>query len=638
MKKLLAYCLVLCLTLMGVGLAHAQGITYVPGTYTASAFGMNGDVPVTVTVSDTAIVSIDIGDNYETPGVSTYALDQIPAAIIANQSLAVDVVCGASMTSRAIISATEDCLKQAGVDTSLLKVDLNLPEAEDIEKTADLIIVGGGGAGLTSAIAAVEKGASVILIEKQGTLGGNSILSGGIYNAADPQMQSKLAPTSLDAVYALTQKEARSELHQQLMDTLKQQLDDHVAAGNTCLFDSAEFHILQTYDGGDYIGNLEHIQQLCINAYPDLQWIKDLGVEFTDKITQGTGSMWPRTHKTVKPNGTGYIETYKKALEGKDHCEIMMTTTAKSLILDESGAVVGVNAEGLDGNKVTLHGKVIMCTGGFAGNVDMRVQYCQGEKWPDLGSWLKTTNAPGVTGEGILIAQEAGANLINMEQIQLLQVCNPYTGICTDYTEQIGIEGLMFLNNNGQRFTNEGGRRDVVSSAIMAQPDGRMWVLYSGDVITDPNAVFTNSGVPLSVMCEQRTSGYARFDTLEEVAAYIGCADVETLKATLSDYNAHVDAQQADEYGRTLFTTKFENGPWYTYPRSPAAHHTMGGVEIDLNCHVLNTQGAIIDGLYAAGEITGVLHGGNRLGGNAIVDFTVYGRIAGTVAADELNK
>ena len=157
-------------------------------------------------------------------------------------------------------------------------------------------------------------------------------------------------------------------------------------------------------------------------------------------------------------------------------------------------------------------------------------------------------------------------------------------------------------------------------------------------MVTDPDAVFTNGGVPLRVMCENGTSGYRCFETLEEVAEYIGCTDVETLKATLADYNAHCDSQEADEYGRTLFATKFENGPWYVYPRSPAAHHTMGGVDIDLDCHVLNEAGEIINGLYAAGEITGVLHGANRLGGNAIVDFTVYGRIAGTTAANELTK
>ena len=632
MKKLMTFVLAACM-LIGCTAGLAD-VSYTPGTYTAEAFGMNGYVPVTVTVSEKKIESIEIGDNYETPGVSGYAIDQVPAAILQYQSLAVDTVTGATMTSRAILRATEDCLKQAGGDIDALKADLGLPKAEDIEKTADIIVVGGGGAGLTSALTAAANGANVIVIEKMGTLGGNSILSGGIYNAADKEMQSKVAATSLDTPYALTTKEARSELHQQLMDTLKEQLDAHAAAGNPYLFDSVEFHTLQTYDGGDYVGDLEHIYQLCSKAYPEMDWLKKQGVEFTDKITQGTGSMWPRTHKASKPIGTSYISAFEARIAELDNCEIMTDTTADSLIV-ENGAVVGVKAHGKDGNQVVLHGSVIMCTGGFAGNVDMRVKYCQSEKWPDLGSWLKTTNAPGVTGEGILIAQEAGAKLVNMDQIQLLQVCNPLTGNVSDYVEQIGIEGLMFVNDNGERFTNEGGRRDVVSTDIMAQPNGRMWVVYSGDVITDPTKVFTNGGVPLNVMCDTHTSQFACFDTLEELAAYIGCQDVETLKATIADYNARVDSQEKDAFGRTLFTTKFENGPWYTYPRSPAAHHTMGGVDIDLNAHVLNENDEIIPGLYAAGEITGVLHGGNRLGGNAIVDFVVYGRIAGTTASSE---
>lgn len=607
--------------------------SYTAGSYTASAPGMSGPVSLTVTVSADRIEKIEIGDNYETPGIGSVAKEQVPASIIAHQSLAVDTVAGATLTSRAILAAAEDCLAQAGGNIEQLKADLGLPKERDVTKSADVIIVGGGGAGLSAAVAATEAGASVILIEKQGFLGGNSIVSGGIYNTPD-EKQKELPAQDLAGAYALTEKEARSEQHKQLMATLRQQLDQHVANGNKYLFDSVELFILQTYDGGDYVGNLDHIQQFCSKAYSGLEWLKGMGLEFADTITQGTGSLWPRTHKTVKPNGVGYIEVFTNQL-ANSKCEILMNTKADSLITDAAGAVTGVNAIGKDGEKVTLNGRVIMCTGGFAGNVEMRVEYCQGEKWPDLGPSIKTTNVAGVSGEGLLIAQAAGADLINMEQIQLLQVCNPWTGIASDYTEAVGVEGQIFVNNNGERFTNEGGRRDVVSKAIMAQPEGKMWVLISSEAIPDPAAITNNSGVPMNVLCENNISGYATFDTLEALAEYIGCEDVSVLKATLDAFDAHVDSQEADEFGRILFKKKMNAGPWYVYPRSPAAHHTMGGVNIDLDARALDRDGKVIKGLYAAGEITGVLHGGNRLGGNAIVDFTLYGKIAGTAAATD---
>ena len=237
MKKVLALCLALCMMLFGVA-GFAEGASYTPGTYTAEAHGMWGTIPVTVTVSENAIESIEVGENNETAGLRQWPMNIIPQEIIESQSLAVDTVTGATVTSRGIISAVEDCLKQAGADVAALKVAAEKEPAQDVEASADVVIVGGGGAGLAAACSATENGATVIVVEKMGTLGGNSMVSGGIYNAPDPEAQ---APLGIE--------------------------------------DSPEFFAQQTWEGGDKIANKELVDEMCFNALDGLKWMESMGLE-----------------------------------------------------------------------------------------------------------------------------------------------------------------------------------------------------------------------------------------------------------------------------------------------------------------------------------------------------------------------
>ena len=577
--------------LTGLG-ALAEG--YTPGTYEATVGGHNGPVTVTVVFSGDAITEITVGDHIETPGVSDWPIEIIPQRILESQSLAVDTLTSATFTSRAIIEAVKNCAEQAGGDLNALTAPLPQETAEDVIKTADVIIVGGGGAGLASAVAASDQGASVILVEKTGFLGGNSIVSGGIYNAPDPELQEPLG-----------------------------------------IEDSVDFYIQQTWEGGDKVANLELVTTLCANALDGLKWLEGMGMEFDGTITQGVGSLYRRTHSSVMPNGTGFIKTFRDNLAAKgDQVEIIMETTGSELIVDDSGRVTGVIAAGKKGNKVTLLADkgVILATGGFAGNVQMRQQYCQGEKWPDLGKGLITSNMPAITGDGILMAKAAGAALVDMDQIQLLQVCNPWTGVTSDVVTG-GVDACVYVNQNGERFVREDGRRDVISAAILAQPGGRMYTIHNSTVIDDPATYKTLGGRTFKELEDEGRYGFVSAETLEQLAEKIE-VPYENLKASIEAYNAHVhNGDAVDEFGRELLTTALDGGPWYAYPRAPAAHHTMGGVKIDTNTHVIGEDGSLIPGLYAAGEVTGGIHGGNRLGGNAIVDFTVFGRIAGTNAA-----
>ena len=396
----------------------------------------------------------------------------------------------------------------------------------------------------------------------------------------------------------------------------------------------AAFHFWQqTWIGGDRVGRLELIYTLTSNALDGLAWVEGMGYEIQDRIGQGSGSLYPRTHFSVLPNTWGIIKAFIENLETYDNVTIVYETTANELIM-ENGRVTGVKAAAKDGTEVTFSASnaVILATGGFAGNVEMRQEYCQGEKWPDLGPSLNTTNVASVTGDGIRMAEAIGASLIDMDQIQLLHITNPKTGISGDASVPQSTAGYILVNQEGNRFVREDGRRDEISQAIMAQTGGYSWLIQSADIITDPDTQTTTLGQTITYMLENHLADYTRADTLEELAEAIG-VPYENLQAAIDDYNAHVASGEADEFGRVLLVNKLETGPWYAFTRAPAAHHTMGGVEIDTEAHVLSTEGSIIPGLFAAGEVTGGIHGGNRLGGNAIVDFVVYGRIAGANAA-----
>ena len=610
------------------GEEEEAGALFTPGTYTATVTAMHGPLTVEVTFSEDAITNAAVTSNVETPGVGEIAVERIPAAIVEHQSLDVDSVSGVTITSAAVKAAVEDCVEQAGATADDLQPYTPEP-AEDMDLTADVIIVGGGGAGLASAITALENGASVILIEKMGFLGGNSIVAGGIYNAPDPEEQDYAEfPGSDTLVEEILAQEPVSDLHAEMLEIVKQEYAEYQASDKT-LFDSPTFFALQSWNGGDKIGDLAMMRIMCDNALEGLEWMESLGMEFQPGVVLASGSLYPRTHNAVMPNGTGYIAAFENKLAEFDNYTELLDTEATGLIMD-GDKVVGVNATGKDGNTVTLHANngVILATGGFAGNVELRQEYCEGEKWPDLGAHLPTSNMPGVTGDGIFFARDAGAQLVNMEQIQLLHLCNPTTGATYDITETD-----LFINKEGKRFVREDGRRDEISQAILAQTDSIMYIVFSADYAPDPEQAFSLGGMSLQYMLDNNVSGYVAADTLEELAEKIG-VPADALIQSVEEFNSYVDGTATDPLGRIVFQgKKVETGPFYAYPRSPAVHHTMGGVLIDEYCRALNADNQPVPGLYCAGEITGVLHGGNRIGGNAIVDFVVFGRIAGESAA-----
>lgn len=558
--------------------------TFTPGTYEGVGQGYNGEIKVEVEVDSEKILAVRVLEHQETEGVSDAAIEQIPKAVVKGQTLAVDIVTGATGTSNGLIEAITAAVKAAGGDIDELSQKTTAETKEDKEYTTDVVVIGGGGAGLAAAVSAHEHGAEVIVLEKMSRVGGNTIISGAAYNAVDPKRQSKQG-----------------------------------------IEDSIEKHFQQTYEGGDKLGNPDLIRILVENALPTLEWLEELGMEFEDEVFTVLGGLWPRAHRPVKPLGTGYIETFMNYIENTNgEVEVLLNTKATEIIM-ENGRAVGVKAKGKNGNVTVKANKgVIIATGGFGANPEMLEEY--NEYWPNIGS-LKTTNHPGATGDGIVMAEKVGANLIDMEQIQLLPMGDPETGSLSGNIER-GVENRIFVNKDGNRFVDEGARRDVLTKALLEQPDQFMWVIV--DSHTYPTGDTKNNfNETIDQLVEEGRA--FKGETLEELAEQID-VDPDNLVKAVEEFNKAVETGD-DTFGRTLFDQKIDTPPFYAGKRTPTVHHTMGGIEINTKTEVLDKNGNVIPGLYAAGEVTGGIHGTNRLGGNALADVMTFGRIAGKNAA-----
>lgn len=623
MKKLTAALLVFLMMVM----TGAMALAYTEGTYTATAQGNNGPVTVSVTFSADAITDVTVVEHSETAGLSDRPIAEIPAAIVENQSLAVDTVSGATNSSNAILTAVADCVAQAGGDVEALKaVAVEKAPVEDVEATYDVVVLGGGGAGLTASITAAQNGAKVILVEKAGSLGGNTLIAGQGFNACDPERQAntEMSEALLGQLKSyLDLDPADFGAFAEVLETVKGQINDYIASGSTTLFDSPELHMLHTYMGGKRTGldgtviepDLELARTFATNALDALEWAESIGAQWNDTTSTILGAMWPRSHGLANGNVITILTDAAKA----NGVEIVTDTRANELIV-ENGKVVGVKATTSEGANVTLHANsgVVLATGGFSANAPMVVEY--NNYWPGLSDTMPSTNAPTITCDGIVMAKAVGADLVGMGFAQLMPSSHPVDGSLFS-----GIWGSaetqVFVNKEGKRYVNEYAERDVLSKAALEQTDGIFYIICDNKIAKNADVAGMEAKGNVVVA-----------DTLEELAEKLGIP-ADTFVETIERYNSFVDAQKDDDFGKPLFGEKIDEAPFVATPRSPSLHHTMGGVKIDTNTHVISTEGNVIDGLYAAGEVTGGLHAGNRLGGNAMTDFLVFGRIAGENAA-----
>ena len=601
------------------------------GTYEGKAMGHNAEIDVAVTLDNNKITSVKILKNFETPAVSELPKKVIPQMIVDNQSLKVDRISGATFTSMGILNAVRSALGKAGVDPQQymkgerIAHKVQVPTSTD----SDVVVVGGGGAGLAAAVAAARAGGKVVLIEKMSFLGGNTVLAGGALNAADPALEAKqkMSAGQRKMVDELLAEKPRNELQAQLLASLKKQWDAAVKKNPDILFDCPELHALQTYKAGDYAADLQLIDKLSRLAPATVDRLAKMGLKWNDFSSQYVGAIWPRCHDAANyTSGQGYIDTFRKTIaEEKLPVQILLQTKAKELI-KKDGRVVGVKAEGPNGESVTLNARkgVIMTSGGFGANVEMRQKYdtIWGGK---LGKNIGTTNSRAITGEGMLMAEKAGAKLIDMGYIQLLPVTDPQNGTVSGICQGTAI----YVNTEGKRFVNEMGRRDELSKAALAQPGGvfyRMCTVKNARLNKDG---MTTLGLPIETFI--KNGKVIRGENVDALAKKIN-VDPKVLKETFDKFNEFCRSQGQDtEFGRPSCAPNIPmyEGPYFAELRTPSVHHTMGGIQVDVNSQALDANGKPIPGLYAAGEVTGGIHGTNRVGGNAISDALTFGNEAG---------
>ena len=622
MKRILVLFVALAMVL-GCLPAFSETVTGT-ATGTATIQGFGGDITVTVVLDGTEIIDVTIDGPGETAGIGQKIIDEWPLAFLEYNGI-VDTYSGATfagITREAVIAAMRQALENAGVNPDDYMREMGGEETADLVIDTDIVVIGAGGAGMTAALAASDAGKSVLVLESQPAVGGNSVKSTGGMNASKTVYQDTNTfdeSAGIEKTLKAAEAYADNEAITALATTVKEQWESWQASPNG-YFDSPELFALDTLIGGKGINDPELVNTLVNNSAAAIEYLDSIGIHLNNVAAFGGASV-KRIHRPVDESGkTVSVGAYtvpllEAACQGRDNLALLTDVTATKLLTDESGAVCGVEARGKAGNKITVNAKaVILATGGFGANLDMVVQYK-----PELAGFM-TTNAAGIQGQGILMAVEIGADTVDMEQIQIHPTVQADTASLI--TEGLRGDGAILVNANGERFIDEVGTRDVVSAAEIAQPDSFSWLVVDQKMVDQSSVIqgYIKRGLML------------QGDSYEALAAELGIP-ADAFAATMEKWNGYVADRNDPDFGRTSFARPLDTAPYYAVKVTAGIHHTMGGLKIDSKAHVLNKNGEIIPGLFAAGEVTGGVHGANRLGGNAVADFVVFGRIAGQEAA-----
>lgn len=568
--------------------AFAAAVSAAPVTTQGTGVGKHGDVTVAVTFDSGKIKDIKIVKQQENPVLAAKVFTDLKQHVIDTNSVQLDAISGATFSSKGFLDAVADAAKKAGVTLSkadkkaIKKVVKTLPK----ESTYDVVVIGAGGAGFSAAIEAKNAGANVVLLEKMPAVGGNSLISGAEMNAAKNWVQPKLG------------------------------IND----------DSPELHAEDTYKGGDMKGDMNVIKVMTHNALDAAKWCRDyLGVRFEDdNLFFFGGHSRKRALIPVGHTGTEFITKFQ-AKADELGIPVITNMKAEELIKDKSGRVVGVKAT-MNGASYTFNAKggVVLATGGFGANPEMVKKYN-----PKIDERFKTTDAPGTTGEALYMAERAGAQLVNMGYIQTYPICDPISGVI-ELIADARFDGAIMLNQEGKRFVEELQRRDVLSEAILKQTGGYCWVLWNDKIGSISNTVKEH---PTEYEAFTKQGIMATCDDLKCVADFTKIP-FDSLEGTVNRVSSMTGKGNDKDFNHRSGLVDMTQGKYYVIKAVPSVHHTMGGVRINEKAQALTAEGKAIPGLWAAGEVTGVTHGTNRLGGNAYTDIIVFGRIAGKAAAE----
>ena len=611
------------LTACGGSASSTSAAGGVSGSFTGTAKGM-GEVSVTLTLTDNVITDCTAKGDEETSGIGSVVIEQFPGEVVEGNTINLDSISGATITSNAFVEAAKAALTEAGLnpDDYMAKAD-KTANGETVSYDADVVVIGAGGAGMTAAMTAADAGQKVVILESQAMVGGNSARATGGMNAAKTVYQDEnefdQAAGVEKTLATAAEKYADNETITALAKTVSEQWAAY-QANPTGYFDSVELMELDTMVGGKGINDPELVKTLCEGTADAIDWLDENGITLHNVSSFGGASV-KRIHRPVNEEGKVVsVGAYMIPLL-QENCEkrgidIVLNTTVDTILTDANGTAVGVSGTDKDGNTVVVNAKsVILATGGFGANLDMVTQYK-----PELAGFM-TTNAAGAQGQGIEMATAIGAGTVDMDQIQIHPTVEANTAALI--TEGLRGDGAILVNANGERFIDEVGTRDVVSAAEIAQPGSYSWLIVD-QAMVDASSVIQG----------YIKKGYTKTGaTYEELAKELD-VDPAAFANTMETWNSYVEAKNDPDFGRTSFANPLNNGPYYAIKVTAGVHHTMGGVTINSATEVLKEDGTVIPGLFAAGEVTGGVHGANRLGGTAVADFVVFGRIAGESAAN----
>lgn len=539
------------------------------GSYEGTGKGHGGDVKVTVEIKGHMITLVQVTEHQETQGISDKPLADVPQRIVDEQSLAVDTVSGATETSMAILGGAEEALKAAGADIALLKEGSAAEKtAEHTEREADIVIVGGGVAGLTAAVEASATGLDVVLIEKMGMLGGSTALSGGKILAAGSVFQKE----------------------QGIEDTPKEFYDFMIGMGEGLV-------------------NEDKLKMIAEGSAANIDWLMEQGVEFSGEIDTPNPAMKPNRGLTVASgSGMGFITPLEeKAAE--QGVEIMLETRGTKLLKDDKGAICGVEALQSSGDTITFHSKaVILATGGYDRNEEVKQQYS-----PTYAN-SRTNVGAGNTGDGLIMAREIGANIIGNDSA-IAQIA-AYGAAAKDMFTFSG----LYVSIKGERFMDESSPRPVRTPIVLRKTNAPEFYM-----------IIDSKGATEGIETAVKDKTAFKADTLEELAQAAGM-EPELFVKSVERYN-ELKAKGVDEdFGKSVeLMDLIEEAPFYAIHCNMNTAGTFGGPQTDLEAQVLDTEGHVIPGLYAAGEVSsGDLINKEYPGsGMAIQTFVTMGRIAG---------
>ncbi|MDD7441632.1 MAG: flavocytochrome c [Sutterellaceae bacterium] len=448
------------------------------------------------------------------------------------------------------------------------------------DETVDTIVIGAGGGGLAAAVAAAQHGVkNIVILEKMPFYGGNTQISGGGFNSVDPVRQ-----------------------------------------GRQKIKDSPELHAKNTLNGGDNIADPALVKRMTENSYAAITWLQDMGMKFKDDVYQIYGGLYPRCHAPFGSLGSDYIKVLIPQTK-KYGIEIRLKSRVCRLFREGNleGKVIGLEYVDAEGKHKTMKATrcIVVATGGFGANPEMRSRYD-----PRFKN-LTTTNLPCSTGDLIPISEDIGADVTGMDFIQCNPGCPP--GRTHRVIMHLYAANFIMVGPDAKRFVAEDSRRDVIRDAILALPK------QTGFSIVDERGFEAlNPGHQAGAKKGLQTGDAWTANTIEELAKKMGL-DPKALRATIDEFNAGVDAKK-DKMGKAPRNlTKIERSPFWACYAGMSVHHTMGGLRINTKSQVIDRYNKPIEGLYAVGEVTGGIHGTNRLGGNAICDIFSNGRLTGII-------